>query len=172
LSKDAPAERVVAANRRASCPSILRSDCSAPVAELRRSAAEEAAMARVEPPYFGLARYGREWVPVIVFTRSRDRAEFVRLADWLCQEYRVEVVERYGGDRADDKDYWTLRSTGSDWLLMRCFYPHGISLDSKSPRDLPVFERIAAVVGAKPIGWRYRWLRFRRWLDGGEEPTG
>lgn len=128
-------------------------------------------MAKVEPPYFWLGCYGREWVPGIVFTRSRDRAEFVRLADWLCREFGAEVVERYGGPGAEDKEYWTLRGAGSHWLLMRCFYPHGISLDGKSGRDLPVFERIAAAVGAVPVGWRYRWIRFRRWLSGGERPA-
>jgi hypothetical protein len=106
-----------------------------------------------------------------VFTAARDRPEFLRLADWLCREFGAAVVERYGGDGADDKEYWTLRAGGSDWLLMRCFYPRGISLDSKSPRDLPVFERIAAAVGAVPVGWRYRWVRFRRWLAGDERPA-
>ncbi|MFL5343081.1 MAG: hypothetical protein ACJ8F7_23360 [Gemmataceae bacterium] len=127
-------------------------------------------MATVEPPNFWLGRYGREWVPGILFTRSRDRAEFIRLADWLCREFGAEVVERYGGEGEEDKEYWTLRASGSDWLLMRCFYPRGISLDGKSPRDLEVFERIAAAVGAAPVGWRHRWVRFRRWLAGGEKP--
>jgi hypothetical protein len=121
-------------------------------------------MARVEPPYFGLAQFGREWVPSIVFTRSRDRAEFARLAGWLCREFGAEVVERYGGAGEEDKEYWTLRVAGSDWLLMRCFYPRGISLDGHRPADLPAFEAIARAVGARPVGWRYRWLRFRRWL--------
>jgi len=129
-------------------------------------------MARVEPPYFGLGTFGREWVPMIVFTASRDRAEFLRLADWLCREFSVEVVERYGGSGEDDKEYWTLRSPASDWLLMRCFYPRGISLDSTSPRDLPVFERIAVAVGAVPVGWRYRWARFRRRLGMRSAATG
>ena len=73
-------------------------------------------MARVEPPYFGLARFGREWVPSILFTRGRDRAEFVRLADWLCREFGAEVVERYGGlrsssDRLRGLDDWGLETT-------------------------------------------------------------
>jgi hypothetical protein len=123
-------------------------------------------MARVQPPYLGLARFGRAWVPSIVFARDRDRAEFVRLADWLCREFGAEVVERYGGEAEQDKEYWTLRVAGSDWLLMRCFYPHGISLDGSRPADLPAFEAIARAVGARPVGWRYRWVRFRRWLFG------
>ncbi|MCC2668632.1 MAG: hypothetical protein K0Q72_1103, partial [Armatimonadetes bacterium] len=122
-------------------------------------------MAKIEPPYCGLARFGREWIPVVVFTASRDRAEFLRLGEWLCREFGAEVVERYGGEGPDNKEYWTLRVAESDWLLMRCFYPHGISLDSNSPRDLPKFERIAQAVGAVPVGWRYRWARFRRRLS-------
>jgi hypothetical protein len=98
----------------------------------------------------------------MVFTRAR--AEFLRLADWLCREFGAVVVERYGGEGPDNKEYWTLRVGASDWMLMRCYYPHGISLDSHSPVDLPAFERIAAAVGAKPVAWRYRWIRFRRWL--------
>lgn len=121
-------------------------------------------MAKVEPPYWGLARYGRDWVPTVVFSRARDRAEFLRLAEWLGREFAAEVVKRYGGEGPDDKEYWTLRVGASDWMLMRCYYPLGISLDSYSPADLPAFERIAAAVGAKPVGWRYRWIRFRRWL--------
>jgi hypothetical protein len=123
-------------------------------------------MARVEPPYIGLSRYGRTWVPGILFARSRDRAEFIRLADWLCREFAAEVVKRYGGEGEQDKEYWTLRVAGSDWLLMRCFYPHGISLDGQCQEDLPAFEAIARAVGARPVGWRYRWLRCRRWLTG------
>lgn len=125
-------------------------------------------VARVQPPYFGLCQYGREWVPVVVFANTRDRAEFLRLADWLCHEFGADVVERYGGAGVEDKEYWTLRVGRSEWMLMRCFYPHGISLDTNSPGDLPVFERIAAAVGAVPVGWQYRWVRFRRWLSGGE----
>ena len=75
---------------------------------------QRSAMATVEPPYFGLARFGREWVPSIVFSGSRDRGEFLRLADWLCREFAAEVVERYGGQGIDDKEYWTLRVAGSD----------------------------------------------------------
>jgi hypothetical protein len=123
-------------------------------------------MAKVEPPYFGLGQLGREWVPTIFFTRSRDRAEFLRLADWLSREFHGEVVERYGGEGKEDKEYWTLRIAGSDCLLMRCFYPHGISLDGRRTTDLPAFEAIARAIGAQPVGWRYRWVRFRRWLAG------
>jgi hypothetical protein len=112
-------------------------------------------MARIEPPYLGLARLGREWVPSILFTHSRDRAEFLRLADWLYREFSAEVVERYGGESAD-KEYWTLRHAGSDWLLMRCFYPRGISLGGQHPADLPAFEAIAQAVAARPYGWRFR----------------
>jgi hypothetical protein len=122
-------------------------------------------MAKGDPPCFGLMRFGREWVPSIVFTRSRDRGEFVRLADWLCRDFRAEVVSRYGGEGEQDKEYWTLRVAGSDWLLMRCFYPSGISLDGRHLTDLPAFEAIACAVGASPVGWRYRWVRFRRWLQ-------
>ena len=128
-------------------------------------------MARIVPPYFGLAQYGREWVPSVVFTTTLDRAEFVRIADWLCREFGAEVVKRYGNEAPDGKEYWTLRAGGSEWLLMRCYYPRGISLDSNSPADLPMFERIAAAVGAVPVGWRYRWVRFRRWLAGGGRPA-
>ena len=121
-------------------------------------------MAKIEPPYFGLVRQGREWVPAIVFTTSRSRAEFLRLAEWLCREFDAEVIERHGGEGPDEKEYWMLRVAGADWLLMRCFYPHGISLDSNSPGDLPHFERIVRAVGARPVGWRYRWVQLRRWL--------
>jgi hypothetical protein len=119
-------------------------------------------MPRVEPPYFGLARYGRNWVPSIHFSRSRDRAEFLRLADSLCRDHGGTVVERYGSDDEDAKEYWTIAVGESRWLLMRCFYPHGISLDSDRPADLPAFEAIARAVGARPVGWRYRWAAFRR----------
>lgn len=119
-------------------------------------------MAKVEPPYFGLVRFGREWVPSIFFTRSRDRAEFVRLAEWLGREFHVEVAERYGGEGEDSKEYWTLRVGNSNWLLMRCFYPSGISLDGSRPDDLPAFEAIGKAVGASPVGWRYRWVQIRR----------
>lgn len=122
-------------------------------------------MGRVEPPYFGLARYGREWVPSIVFTRSRDRSEFLRLAEWLCRDFGGEVVERYGGEDEDAKEYWTIRVGESRWMLSRCFYPVGISLDSDHGPDLPTFETIAREVAARPVGWRYRWLRFRRLTD-------
>lgn len=61
-------------------------------------------MAKIQPPYFGLARCGREWVPVVVFTASRDRAEFLRLADWLCREFHAQVVKRHGGEGTDDKE--------------------------------------------------------------------
>lgn len=121
-------------------------------------------MPRPEPPLFGLARYGRDWVPNIYFTHSRYRAEFVRLAGWLCREYHGQVVKRYGGEGDDQKEYWTIRVGESDWLLMRCFYPHGISLGTDRPDDLPTFEAIAKQVGARPVGWRHRWLRLRRRL--------
>jgi hypothetical protein len=121
-------------------------------------------MSRPEPPLFGLARYGRDWVPNIHFTRSRDRREFLRLAEWLCREYHGEVAEHYGGEGEDHKEYWTIRIGESDWLLMRCFYPYGISLGTDRAADLPTFEAIAQQVGARPVGWRYRWLRFRRSL--------
>ena len=100
-------------------------------------------VAKLEPPFIGLAPFGRDWVPDIFFTRSRDRGEFLRLADRLCREFRAEVVERYGGEGEEAKEYWTLRVDGSDWLLMRCFYPRGISLNGGSMKDLPAFESIA-----------------------------
>lgn len=120
-----------------------------------------------EPPIIGLAPYGREWVPALVLTRSRERREFLILAEWLCREFRAEVVERYGGEGEEDKEYWTLRVDGSDWLLMRCYYPIGVSLNGGSMGDLPAFEAIGRAVHAAPVGWRYRWLRFRRRFRGG-----
>ncbi|WP_020470422.1 hypothetical protein [Zavarzinella formosa] len=125
-------------------------------------------MAKVDSPYVGLVRFGREWAPSIFFTRDRDRAEFLRLAGWLCQRFRAEVIDRYGGEEAESKEYWTLRVGESDWLLMRCFCPGGISLDGKHQTDLPAFEAIAREVGASPVGWRYRWVRLRRWLGGNQ----
>lgn len=107
-------------------------------------------MRRVDPPYFGLARFVREWVPLIHFTRSRERGE-----------YGGEVVERYGGDGPDQKEYWTIRVDDANWLLMRCYYPCGVSLDTDRPEDLPAFEAIARAVGARQVGWRYRWRKFR-----------
>ena len=50
-------------------------------------------------------------------------------------------------------------------MLCRCYYPVGISLDSDSPADLPKFEAIAKSVDARPVGWRYRWMRLRRRLS-------
>jgi hypothetical protein len=123
-------------------------------------------VAKPEPPLIALASVGRDWAPGVLFTESRDRAEFVRLAEWLCREFGAEVVERYGGDREEDKEYWTLRVAGSDWLLIRSYYPRGISLHGPSMKDLPAFEAIARAVNASPIGWRYRWLRLRRRLGG------
>lgn len=126
-------------------------------------------MGKVEPPYLSLAPYMREWPPGLLFTRSRDRGEFLRLADWLCGEFGADVIERYGGGGEDDKEYWTLQVAGSDWLLMRCFYPRGISLWGPRADDLPAFEAIAQAVGARSHGLRYRWRRFCRRLAAGRE---
>lgn len=126
-------------------------------------------MGKVEPPYIGLAPYGCAWAPSIFFTRNRDREEFLGLADWLCGQFGADVIERYGGSGEDDKEYWTLRVAGSDWLLMRCFYPTGISLSGQCAGDLPAFEEIARAIGARPIGWRYHWLRLRRRVRAGRE---
>jgi len=123
-------------------------------------------MKTVEPPYLYLWQRGREWAPGIQFTSSRERSEFVRLADWLVCEFGAEVVERRGGQSPEDKEYWTLRSAGSQWLLSRCYYPRGIDLAGEHVADLPAFEAIAREVGARPFGWRYRWFRFRSWLIG------
>jgi hypothetical protein len=119
---------------------------------------------RIETPYFGLARYGRDRVPSVVFTSSRDRGEFLRLAGWICRDFGGEVVERYGGDGEDHKEYWTIRVGEARWMLCRCFFPRGISLDTDLPSDLPAFEEIARLIGARSVGWRYRWLRLRRKL--------
>ena len=126
-------------------------------------------MGNAEPPYIGLARYGRVWVPSIFFTRERDREEFLRLAGWLCEEFGADIVERYGGKGEDDKEYWTLRVAGSDWMLMRCFCPKGISLGGQNAADLPAFEVIARAIGARPVGWRYHWLRLRRKVGSGRD---
>lgn len=122
-------------------------------------------MARPEPPIIGLAPYGRDWVPNIFLTSRRDRGEFLGFAEWLCREFPAQVIERYGGEGEEAKEYWTLRVDGSDWLLMRCYYPRGISLAAHSMTDLPAFEAIARAVCASPVGWRYRWLRILRRLS-------
>jgi hypothetical protein len=85
-------------------------------------------VAKPKPSIIGLAPFGRDWVPNIFLTRSRDRSEFLRLAEWLVREFRAEVVDRYGGGGEEAKEYWTRRVDGSDWLLMRCHYSEGISL--------------------------------------------
>ena len=111
---------------------------------------------------FGLIPYGADWVPSLFFTEHRDRDVFLWIADWLKTKFSLNLIEEYGATSPDGKEYWTFETDHSRWMLMRCYFPRGISLDSDSPRDLATFEDIARSVGAKPIGWRYRWACIQR----------
>ncbi|WP_149499987.1 hypothetical protein [Roseiconus lacunae] len=112
----------------------------------------------------GLVTYGADWVPTIIFTDARDRKLFLKIAGWLQSKFDLELVEEYGSTAEDGKEYWTFNHNNSKWMLLRCYYPHGISLDGYSPHDLNDFETISAVCSAKPVGWRYRVARLQRRL--------
>lgn len=111
---------------------------------------------------FGLVTNGTDWVPWIWFTDSRDRATFLEIADWIQSQFDLQLVEKYGSTAEDAKEYWTYTRNSSKWMLMRCYYPLGISLDGYSPYDLSDFEKLARQCKAKPVGWRYRFARFQR----------
>lgn len=119
-------------------------------------------MRNFEDAYFGLAPYGADWVPALIFTRNRDRALFLEIANWLNTQFDLQLVEDYGTPSDDGKEYRTYRTSHSKWMLSRCYYPLGISLDSDSAKDLAVFEMIASIVNAKSVGWRYRWACSQR----------
>ncbi len=104
----------------------------------------------------GLVNFGTDWVPTILFTTVRDRKLFLEIASWLQTQFDLELVEEYGSQAEDGKEYWTFMHNTSKWMLLRCFYPHGISLDGYSPHDLLDFEVIGSEFNAKPVGWRYR----------------
>jgi hypothetical protein len=119
-------------------------------------------MRTFDDAYFGLVQYGSAWVPSLIFTRDRDRALVLEIADWLTSQFELHLVEEYGDPSEDGKEYWTYRTTNSKWMLMRCYYPCGISLDRDSSEDFATFEMIATTINAKSLGWRYRWTRFQR----------
>ncbi len=112
------------------------------------------------PPYFYL---GRRWSPGLLFSRERGRELFVRIASRLAAEFGALVVEAYGGQGEESKEYWTLQIGGSRLLLMRTFYPTGIALCGESWQNVATVEAVARAFGARPIGWRCRALRLRDW---------
>jgi hypothetical protein len=120
------------------------------------------AMRTFDDACFGLVQYGSDWVPSLIFTRDRDRALFLEIADWLTSQFDLHLVEEYGHPSEDGKEYWTYHTSNSKWMLMRCYYPCGISLDSDSSKDFATFEMIATTINAKSVGWRYRWARLQR----------
>lgn len=121
-------------------------------------------------PYCHLMRSGA-WIH---FSPSRERTEFLRVADVLRQEFNLKLVETFGGVEADAKEYWTFANDRARLLLMRCCCPRGISLEGATrfpngnfaDSDNPTIEAIARRFNAEFCGWRWKFIRFLRWFCG------
>jgi hypothetical protein len=82
------------------------------------------------PPFFViLARRPFSWYPCLELTNDDDRDAFQAIAARLVNEFRGEIVERYGGDGPADKEYWWFDIESKRLLLMR-----------KGPRSESVFS--------------------------------
>ncbi len=102
------------------------------------------------------------------FDPESGREEFLRVAERLCGEFGGVVTERFGGEGAEDKEYWWIEVEEASLLLMRKPGASGGSGPGlgAAPGDVELLRRIGTAFGAREVGRRWRVHGLLRLLAG------